>query len=111
MNNEPPITLTGDALDLTAATMGEESVSPRTDPFFETASVTQAKELQQKVGFLESKLLEYEIVQEEIANLSLLKLENEKLREEIVKLKRNLTALPSTKEEMTDPASLKNLLF
>ena len=38
------------------------------------------KALQDKVQYLEQKLLEYEILQEEISTLSVLKLENEKLK-------------------------------
>ncbi len=46
------------------------------------------KTLREKVRYLESKLLEYEILQEEIGTLSALKLENEKLKEEIVTLRK-----------------------
>lgn len=43
--------------------------------------------LKSTIQFLEKKLLEYEIVQEEISTLGDLKLENEKLREEVQSLK------------------------
>lgn len=48
----------------------------------------ESDELRSKLEYLEGKLLEYEIVQEEIANLSALKMENEKLREEVVQMQR-----------------------
>ena len=41
------------------------------------------KTLQEKVKYLESKLLEYEILQEEIGTLSALKMENEHLRKQL----------------------------
>lgn len=41
------------------------------------------KLLREKVRYLESKLLEYEILQEEIGTLSALKLENENLKQEL----------------------------
>lgn len=44
----------------------------------------RAKELNDKVQYLESKLLEYEILQEEIGNLSTLKIENEQLKQKLV---------------------------
>ncbi len=44
----------------------------------------RAKELNDKVQYLESKLLEYEILQEEIGNLSSLKIENEQLKQKLV---------------------------
>lgn len=44
----------------------------------------RAKELNEKVQFLESKLLEYEILQEEIGTLSSLKIENEQLKQRLV---------------------------
>jgi len=43
--------------------------------------------LKEKLAYLENKLLEYEIVQEEIGALGELKAENEKLRAELVGLK------------------------
>lgn len=51
------------------------------------AASDENKSLREKIRYLESKLLEYEILQEEIGTLSALKLENEKLKEEIVHLK------------------------
>jgi hypothetical protein len=56
------------------------------------AARTETDELKHKIGYLEGKLLEYEIVQEEIASLSSLKVENEKLREEIVQMQRSRPA-------------------
>ena len=52
---------------------------------------TDSVALQEKVKFLESKLLEYEILQEEIGALSSLKVENEKLRKEFTELQGELT--------------------
>ncbi len=54
------------------------------------AGVAQAAEkskaLEDKVRYLEQKLLEYEILQEEISSLSVLKIENEKLKAQILQL-------------------------
>lgn len=47
-------------------------------------SSDRAKELNDKVQYLESKLLEYEILQEEIGTLSALKVENEQLKQRLV---------------------------
>ena len=55
----------------------------------------ESDELRSKLEYLEGKLLEYEIVQEEIANLSSLKMENEKLREELVQMQRGGKRPPS----------------
>lgn len=46
--------------------------------------IEESKGLQDKVKFLESKLLEYEILQEEIGALSALKHENEQLKRKLV---------------------------
>ena len=43
----------------------------------------ETKALKEKVRYLESKLLEYEILQEEIGTLSALKLENEQLKKQV----------------------------
>ncbi len=45
----------------------------------------ESEMLRDKVKYLESRLMEYEIVQEEISSLSQLRVENEKLKEEILK--------------------------
>lgn len=54
------------------------------------ATLVQAAEknkaLEDKVRYLEQKLLEYEILQEEISSLSLLKVENEKLKAQVLSL-------------------------
>lgn len=44
------------------------------------------KALEDKVRYLEQKLLEYEILQEEISTLSVLKVENEKLKVQVLSL-------------------------
>lgn len=44
---------------------------------------TDTQDLKDKVKYLESKLLEYEILQEEIGTLTALKLENEHLKQEL----------------------------
>lgn len=49
-----------------------------------SGATDRAKELNEKVQYLESKLLEYEILQEEIGNLSSLKMENEQLKQKLV---------------------------
>lgn len=46
----------------------------------------EAEGLKDKVRYLESRLMEYEIVQEEISNLGSLRSENEKLKEELLRL-------------------------
>ena len=51
-----------------------------------SATMSEADgKLTDKVKFLESKLIEYEILQEEIGALSTLKMENEKLRQDVQK--------------------------
>jgi len=55
-----------------------------------------------KVKFLEAKLLEYEILQEEISSLSRLKLENEKLREKLVTLEGG-SAIPAPSQTDQPP--------
>lgn len=49
-----------------------------------SGSEEKAKQLNEKVAYLESKLIEYEILQEEIGTLSALKLENERLKQSIL---------------------------
>jgi hypothetical protein len=64
----------------------------------------ETDELKHKIEYLEGKLLEYEIVQEEIASLSSLKVENEKLREEIVQMQRARPAPKPVSEPEPAPA-------
>jgi len=52
------------------------------------ASGGDTKSLKEKVKYLESKLLEYEILQEEIGTLSALKVENEQLKQQLVQAER-----------------------
>lgn len=52
-----------------------------------TVSSEEVGPLKEKLAYLENKLLEYEIVQEEIGALGELKAENEKLKAELVGLK------------------------
>lgn len=47
----------------------------------------EVEKLQKTISYLENKLLEYEIVQEEIATLGELKKENEKLKADLLELK------------------------
>lgn len=54
-----------------------------------------ARSLKEKVKYLESKLLEYEILQEEIGTLSALKLENEHLKQELMQAKDGRSAPPA----------------
>lgn len=49
----------------------------------------QAVVFKEKVKYLEAKLLEYEILQEEIGSLSALKIENERLKEVVVRLQKS----------------------
>lgn len=60
----------------------------------------RAKELNDKVQYLESKLLEYEILQEEIGNLSSLKIENEQLKQKLVESGLSLSDTGSGVAEM-----------
>jgi len=60
------------------------------------SSGLDARPLQEKVKFLESKLLEYEILQEEISTLGQLKIENEKLKSDLVRLERDLSSFTGT---------------
>ncbi len=46
----------------------------------------KSKASEDKVKYLEQKLLEYEILQEEISTLSVLKIENEKLKAQVIEL-------------------------
>ena len=69
------------------------------------ASGNDAQALKEKVKFLESKLLEYEILQEEIGALSGLKIENEKLKKELMqKGPEGKTAAPAKPEAPAKPA-------
>ncbi len=54
----------------------------------------QNRGLNEKVKFLESKLLEYEILQEEIGALSVIKVENEKLKKRVYELEKPGSAPP-----------------
>ncbi len=54
----------------------------------------EAASMRDKVRYLESKLLEYEILQEEIGALSALKLENEKMRQELLTIKQSPASAP-----------------
>lgn len=60
--------------------------------------------LQSKVKFLESKLLEYEILQEEIGALSQLKAENERLKAELVKRGGTIPAPEATVQASPTPS-------
>lgn len=51
------------------------------------AASASTHELEEKIKYLESRLLEYEIVREEISGLSSLKSENERLKNELATLK------------------------
>lgn len=58
--------------------------------------------MQEKIKFLESKLLEYEILQEEIGSLSTLKNENEKLKKDLLSIQ-SATNQISTQEVPAEP--------
>lgn len=53
-------------------------------------SSASTRSLKDKIKYLESKLLEYEILQEEIGTLSGLKMENEHLKAKVLKLEKKL---------------------
>jgi hypothetical protein len=61
--------------------------------------------LQEKVKYLEGKLLEYEILQEEIGTLSSLKIENEQLKAKVTKLEAGSTPATSSATEASAPAA------
>jgi hypothetical protein len=82
----------------------------RPDPSVEDSELlhnarAETEELRHKIEYLEGKLLEYEIVQEEISNLSSLKMENEKLREEVVKLQRTAKPTPQAAAPSVPPGA------
>jgi len=67
-----------------------QSLEAEKEEWKKTATVPEASEvekLKETVAFLETKLLSYEIVQEEIGLLGELKAENERLKQEIQALK------------------------
>lgn len=64
----------------------------------ELASSVDTKALEIKIKDLESKLAEYEIIEDDIANLSLYKEENVRLKDELNKLKGAGGATPSVPE-------------
>jgi len=55
----------------------------------------EIEKMKKTIAYLENKLLEYEIVQEEISTLGELKAENEKLKLELNSLHRNQVAAPA----------------
>jgi hypothetical protein len=60
----------------------------------------EKKNLEDKVKFLESKLLEYEILQEEISTLSALKIENEKLKQKVQQMGGELSPADKIEEKL-----------
>ncbi len=71
---------------------------------------TEAEGLKDKVRYLESRLMEYEIVQEEISNLGSLRSENEKLKEELLRLNASLGAQPPAAEAIETVSSPNEVL-
>jgi cell division septum initiation protein DivIVA len=88
-----PVLVEEPAVKKAAQSSSDESSAPKED--------TSA--LKKQIEFLEGKLLEYQIIQDEIASLSTLKQENEKLRQEIMGLQRTATTAPTAAP--TPPAS------
>jgi len=78
----------------------------------ETKSPDDVEKLKSTIQFLEKKLLEYEIVQEEISTLGDLKVENEKLKSEIQALKNQSIkgATETLPSETLKEKDLKSLL-
>ncbi|MFM8268936.1 MAG: hypothetical protein ACKN9V_02015 [Pseudomonadota bacterium] len=79
------------------------------------SGAAEAEKMQKTISYLENKLLEYEIVQEEISTLGELKSENEKLKLELNSLKKQLSSFseaptpePSAKDPM--PEDIQTLL-
>lgn len=69
-----------------------------------------ARALTEKVKFLEAKLLEYEILQEEIGSLSTLKVENEKLKETVMRLQKGDTVPTTVPVSQEAPQELEKLV-
>lgn len=60
----------------------------------------ETQSLKDKVNYLESRLIEYEILQEEIGSLSQLKLENERIKQELMQMKARAFAAASPPSEV-----------
>lgn len=90
----PPVSLAANADELASAA----NSAPPPDPGAAADPTEEAAALRDKVRYLESKLLEYEIVQEEISTLGTLKNQNEELKQQIAQLEEKLrprTAAPA----------------
>lgn len=71
-----------------AALMSDlEAVKSQVDAKPKEAGTDNSPELQKKINELQAKLSEYEIIEDDIADLSLFKEENKKLKEELEKLR------------------------
>lgn len=68
------------------------------------ASGEDQSELLEKIANLESRLQEYEIIEDDIADLSLYRTENEKLKEELARLKALAGDAEASAEEPPPPA-------
>jgi len=77
---------------------GLENEKSQWEKAAEAPSVSEVSQLKETISFLENKLLSYEIVQEEISTLGILKAENEKLKVELSTLK-NATLVSGPVEE------------
>ncbi len=60
--------------------------------------------LKDKIKYLESRLMEYEIVQEEISNLSQLRVENERLKEELLQFQSSRKPVDQAAAPAGEPA-------
>jgi|GEM_PF-6022194 len=87
-----------------AAAPTQNSEQAAVDQHLLQSARAETDELKHKIDYLEGKLLEYEIVQEEIASLSSLKVENEKLREELVQMQRSRPAPKPAPDSTPAPA-------
>ncbi|MBI3294005.1 MAG: hypothetical protein HYZ71_04670 [Deltaproteobacteria bacterium] len=87
------------SLETTKAELEKAKSEAPDAPETDAKLVEVNRTLTDKVKYLEAKLLEYEILQEEIGSLSTLKVENEKLRETLVALQKAQAEEPGTLEE------------
>lgn len=85
----------GEATSANAAEQPAASAASAVDHEKLRKSEEDNNALAEKVKFLESKLLEYEILQEEIGALGALKTENERLKQRLVALEQGGGAVPA----------------
>ncbi len=88
-----------------AAHIAHPTVEPPASGAVNVGGGEETKALQEKVKYLESRLLEYEVVQEEISTLGQLRAENEKLKQDILKFQASLGGAASEPTKVTEAAT------